>query len=90
MTALPFNRFARSRGGRPNSTHRAFFVWRTWLSRVGMVAWVLARMVLACSTSRSEVVPPENRAWAICRLSVWMRTFSSAMASRFSRVRMRI
>ena len=57
-------------------------------SRTGMVAWVLARTVLACSTSRWEVVPPSKRASAICRLSRWVATFCRAMSSRLSTVRM--
>ena len=47
-------------GGSPSRTLRAFLAWRSWVSRTGMVAWVPARTVLACSTSRWEVVPPSK------------------------------
>ena len=52
-----------------------------------MLASVPSSTVWACSTSRLEVVPPCQRAVAICKLFFWTSTFWRAIASRFSRVR---
>ena len=88
ISDLDPKRSFKSLGGMPMRTQRAFCVCRHWLSRVGMLASVPSSTVWACSTSRLEVVPPFQRAVAICKLLFWTTTFWRAIASRFSRVRM--